>query len=374
MTNPKNLGFQALMTLMLFSLFTSSANAASTSTNPSTGSPRIDAQDDNLDAARQRISGVLGFKENSHDFGIVHRGEKLKYGFKFTNTGKGPLSIQGVHATCGCTAVEVDRSKDYAPGAAGTVEVSLDTTDFLGYISKTVTVMSNERHLPDRTLTIRATIVGEFEVSPPLVDFGDVNSRQGAEQIIRIKPNNGYNLAIERVRFNQDTLDVGYAKEPATKDAKNTGTWIITVKLKSSAPTGFFKDTLYVVNNSKSLPDLPIPIRANIKGSIDFTPKYLEFGAITSSDKASRSVTLQGSDEFQIVSTRTELNVNGVKIEGASDLVKISSLSHEKGKRLVTVDLTNKAGRAGSVHGKIYIETTDPQQKIVAVDVYAFFR
>jgi hypothetical protein len=34
----------------------------------------------------------------------------------------------------------------------------------------------------------------------------------------------------------------------------------------------------------------------------------------------------------------------------------------------------NKTEKAGSVHGRLFIETTDPQQKEIPVDFYAFFR
>jgi len=319
-----------------------------------------------VDAARQKATGQIGFERMEWDFGQVKRGEKLNYEFKFTNKGQGVLVLQGVHASCGCTAVEMEKGKEYKPGEGGVIKVGFDTTDFLGRVAKGITVMTNERHLPDRTLTLRGIVVAEFEIDPPLVDFGDVYAREGSTQVVTIRPTVASGFAIERVRYNQDYLDVGYAKDG--------GRWVLTVKLKQNAQTGFFKESLYVVNNSKSLPELPIPVRGNVRGNLELAPRYLEFGQIAPQDRSNRSVTLKALEDFQIVSSRAELNINGSKFGEAEKLVEVKMLPHEKGRQLISVNLVNNAGQAGAVHGKVFLETTDPQQKQLTIDFYAFFR
>jgi hypothetical protein len=66
------------------------------------------------------------------------------------------------------------RQGNTGPQESGAIDVTFDTTDFNGPVVKTITVMTNERHVPDRTLSIKATVVSEFEVNPPLADFGSV--------------------------------------------------------------------------------------------------------------------------------------------------------------------------------------------------------
>ena len=325
-----------------------------------------DNSDKAVNAARQKSTGQIEFDRLDWDFNQVKRGEKLQHEFSFTNKGQGILEIQGVHASCGCTAVEIEKGRQYRPGEGGVIKVTLDSTDFLGRIAKGITVMTNEKHLPDRTLTMRAIVVAEFDVRPPLVDFGEVSTRDGAAQTVVITPTANSGFSIEKIRYNPDYLDVGYAKDG--------NRWVVTVKMKKNAQTGFFKETLFVLNNSKSLPELPIPVRGTIKGNVEFSPRYLEFGQIAPQDKSNRSVTLKADDDFKIVSTRVELNVNGSKMEGADKLVGISMVPHEKGKQLVSVNLVNNSGHAGAVHGKVFLETTDPQQKQLTIDFYAFFR
>lgn len=310
--------------------------------------------------------GSLKFEDTSHDFGDVYRGNQLVYAFKFVNGGQGPLTIQGVHAACGCTAVEIDKGKKYQPGESGVVEVKLDTTDFAGNLVKSITVLSNEKLLPDRTLTLRAFVKAEIEAVPPLADFGDAPSSQVATRIIRIKTIGGAKVDVKDLVYNQDVMTATIVKD-------GDG-WNLTVGLKSGLTPSFLKETIIVKNTSTHLKELPIPVRANIKGNIDYAPAYLEFGAIAQDDVARRSLTMRGATDFNIVGTRAELIVNGRRIDDSTKFLKIDALPHEKDKQLVSIELKNVASVSGSVHGKLIFATSDPAQKELAVDFYAFFR
>jgi hypothetical protein len=115
-------------------------------------------------------------------------------------------------------------------------------------------------------------------------------------------------------------------------------------------------------------------VRATVRGNIDYAPAYLEFGAIAPSDRARRSITMKGPSAFDVTGSRTELIVNGRKVDDASKFIRIETLPHEKEKRLVAVELSNAGSLSGSVHGKLFLQTTDPDQKELALDFYAFFR
>jgi hypothetical protein len=316
--------------------------------------------------AAERQDGKIRFDDTSFNFGDVYRGAQLSHRFEFTNVGTGPLTIQGVHAACGCTAVEVEQGKLYAPGEKGHVEVRFDTSAFEGRVVKAITVMSNERHVPDRTLTLKAFIKSEVEADPPLVDFGDSVSGEGATQLVKIKPLGKKPVRVSDVVYNKDILTV-----TATE---SKGEWILKVDLKPDLPPGFLKETIVVKNSSEHLAEMPIPVRANVKGNIEYSPVYLEFGAIAPEKAERRTLTLRGLSSFDVVSNKAELLVNGRKIEDGSALITIETLPHETRKKLVTVELKNAAKTAGSVHGKLILETTDPKQKEVSVDFYALFR
>jgi hypothetical protein len=45
-------------------------------------------------------------KETSFDFGRIPQGKPVTHNFVITNTGKDPLVIENVQASCGCTTPE----------------------------------------------------------------------------------------------------------------------------------------------------------------------------------------------------------------------------------------------------------------------------
>ena len=86
---------------------------------------------------------TMSFRELSHDFGTVMEDTKHLYNFVVTNTGKKPLFIQDVKASCGCTTPKKPE-KAIAPGKSDIIAVEFHPkVGQLGRQDKTVTVMAN---------------------------------------------------------------------------------------------------------------------------------------------------------------------------------------------------------------------------------------
>jgi hypothetical protein len=88
------------------------------------------------------VAPVMTFEKESHDFGIVTNGEKVKYEFRFKNTGKTPLIISNAEASCGCTVPEYPR-EPIVPGGEGTISVVFDSSGRIGMQNKLISVYSN---------------------------------------------------------------------------------------------------------------------------------------------------------------------------------------------------------------------------------------
>ncbi len=73
--------------------------------------------------------------------------------FSFTNTGKVPLILNDVKASCGCTTPEWTK-EPVLPGKNGTIRVTFNPKNRPGSFSKTIQVNSNA-DLPVVTLAIR---------------------------------------------------------------------------------------------------------------------------------------------------------------------------------------------------------------------------
>jgi hypothetical protein len=311
-----------------------------------------------------RTKGQLKFTRLSHDFGVVTRGQKLEAEFAFENSGDGPIVLQGIHAACGCTATEAVIGSAYQPGDRGAIKVAFDTTDFVGSVSKSITVMSNEVAMPARTLTLSAVIVSDVKVDPPLADLGNVKAGASAS-MTSVLTSKSADVSIRSVQFNEKVLNVRYREEDRR--------WLIEVALKPDLPTGFLKETITVETTSKLQREIRIPVRAMLVGPIAHSPSYIEFGAIARQQSTARTVALKGDRQFDLREAKVELHVNGIKQEEPQRFLKLRMDSSPSTEKKVEINLINSDSQAGSVHGRLVFKTTERHQSQLAVDFYAFF-
>ncbi|MBK7650590.1 MAG: DUF1573 domain-containing protein [Flammeovirgaceae bacterium] len=101
---------------------------------------------------------AFAWDSTSHDFGKIKQGTPVTHEFKFTNTGKAPLVITNVQASCGCTTP--DWSKEpVMPGGQGFIKATFNAAS-PGAFNKTVTVTANIE-----TGFVQLTIRGEVQVA-----------------------------------------------------------------------------------------------------------------------------------------------------------------------------------------------------------------
>lgn len=102
---------------------------------------------------------VATFEAQNFDFGKIKQGAPVTHEFKFTNTGKVPMIITNVAASCGCTTP--DWSKDpIAPGGKGFIKATYNAAS-VGAFNKAVTVTAN---IPNGS--IQLFIKGEVSQTP----------------------------------------------------------------------------------------------------------------------------------------------------------------------------------------------------------------
>jgi hypothetical protein len=92
--------------------------------------------------AEQNLT-TMSFNVLDHEFGTVKEDTKHLYNFVVTNTGKKPLFITDVKASCGCTTPKKPE-KAIAPGKSDIIAVEFHPkVGQLGRQDKTVTVTAN---------------------------------------------------------------------------------------------------------------------------------------------------------------------------------------------------------------------------------------
>ena len=120
--------------------------------------------------AAQPAEDPLVLKETEHDFSMIPQGKPVYYSFLITNTGKSPLKLDDVHASCGCTTPEWSRDP-IAPGQSAQIKVGYNAAG-VGEFEKYITITYNSTQ--SKMLKIKGTVWKAPEGSAPAnasIDF-----------------------------------------------------------------------------------------------------------------------------------------------------------------------------------------------------------
>ena len=96
------------------------------------------------------------FQEPEFDFGEVTEGDIVTHHFKFTNTGKVPLTIMNARSTCGCTIPEWP-DEPIAPGGTGEIIAKFNTDMKKAQQKKVITVTANT-YPNDTKITLKGLV------------------------------------------------------------------------------------------------------------------------------------------------------------------------------------------------------------------------
>jgi archaellum component FlaG (FlaF/FlaG flagellin family) len=107
-------------------------------------------------ATENKDQAEITFDKEIHDFGTIPQNVPATYTFTFKNTGKEPLIITSVSASCGCTQPEWSK-EPIKKGEKGFVKATYNAAS-PGAFNKTVTVVSNGKRG-----TVVLTLKGEVK-------------------------------------------------------------------------------------------------------------------------------------------------------------------------------------------------------------------
>jgi Protein of unknown function (DUF1573) len=99
---------------------------------------------------------AITFAEPEFNFGNVKEGEVVSHKFKFTNTGKAPLTILECRASCGCTVPEWPKTP-IPPGGTGEISAKFNTDGKHEKQAKTIFVTANT-HPNETHLTLKGFV------------------------------------------------------------------------------------------------------------------------------------------------------------------------------------------------------------------------
>jgi hypothetical protein len=99
----------------------------------------------------------IKLEKNQYNFGDVKEGEVVTAEIPYKNVGESVLKINNVKSSCGCTAVVLE-GKELKPNEAGTLKIELDTSNYSGRITRTVTLFSNDPKNNRETILLFANV------------------------------------------------------------------------------------------------------------------------------------------------------------------------------------------------------------------------
>jgi len=110
-----------------------------------------------LSASQKNKAPQVSFESRSHDFGKVEKGGRVEHVFRFKNTGKRPLKIRKIRATCGCTTVRPEK-KVIPSGETGSFKAILSVGSRKGQLHKSIYFISNDPENSNIRLSLKAKV------------------------------------------------------------------------------------------------------------------------------------------------------------------------------------------------------------------------
>lgn len=101
-------------------------------------------------------SSNIEYTEETFDFGELDEGPLVTHEFKFKNTGKEPLTLSNVKASCGCTTPDWPKEA-IAAGEEGVIKVTYNTKGRVGPFNKAITITSTAAE-PTSRIYIKGTV------------------------------------------------------------------------------------------------------------------------------------------------------------------------------------------------------------------------
>lgn len=113
--------------------------------------PMIQAQAPSVTTppASRPTAPVMTFDALEYNFGSIKQGEVVTREFRFRNTGKEPLLINGAQGSCGCTVPEYPK-EPIKPNESGVIKVTFNSAGKMGVQDKTVVITYDT----DKTITL----------------------------------------------------------------------------------------------------------------------------------------------------------------------------------------------------------------------------
>jgi len=247
------------------------------------------------------------FAEKEHDFGTVARGADTVYKFAAKNIFTQDIELVSVRSSCGCTSPSIEK-KILKTGDIGYVTARFNTRTFTGLHGATLTVQVRWNHqgtmrTAETQLRVSGNIRGDVEFKPGAVKFDDIEQGKVAERSVEVANNGSSSWKIVDVRGVSADLEVEMTPK---RRAAGRVAYELLIRLKDSAPAGYFNEQLVLVTNDAQNPRIPMHITGRIVPGITVAPQPLLLGGVNQGQQISKKVLVSGKQPFRILGVNSD--------------------------------------------------------------------
>ncbi len=253
-------------------------------------------------ASAQNWAGEM-FGEQKHDFGIVARGAKAEYRFKFENKYKEPVHVHSVTTSCKCTTPSV--TKDLVNSRESSeIVCKFNTESFTGQRSADVTVRFDKPYWAEVKLRVTGIIRGDIFVDPGIIEFGQVEQAATSSKSIRISHQGNTNWRIADVKSTCPFVKVQLKELFRGQGVVN---YEMIAELTDKAEPGYLQNELilYVTqprgaNRTASDVRVPITFTANVTAALEVSPSVVKLGPLKPDESATTKLVIKSKVPFTI--------------------------------------------------------------------------
>jgi hypothetical protein len=247
------------------------------------------------------------FPEQEFDFGVVARGADTVHRFEAKNIYKEGVRLVSVRSSCGCTSASLEHPS-LKTGEVGYVVATFNTRTFTGMHGATLTVEvewddNGSTRRGETQLRVHGNIRGDVVFQPGAVRFENVDQGHQAEQLVRVTYAGRSDWKIKDVRGTSRAFEVELIE---TQRSTGRANYELVVRLKDTAPSGFFNDPLILVTNDDQNPRIPLHVSGRVVPEISVAPEPLMLGEVARGQQITKKVIVRGKQPFRIVSVECD--------------------------------------------------------------------
>jgi hypothetical protein len=247
------------------------------------------------------------FEKQAYNFGTVARGADTVYRFAAKNIYKQDIELLSVRSSCGCTTPSIDK-KVLKTGEVGYVTATFNTRTFTGLHGATLTVEvrwsdNGTWRRGETQLRVDGNIRADVVFKPGAVRFDSVEQGKISEQKVSVAYAGRSDWKIVDVRGASDYLEVEMTQKPRSAGRAD---YELLVRLKDTAPAGYFNEQLVLVTNDEQNPRIPMHLSGRVLPAISVAPESLLLGEVARGGQVSKKVIVRGKTPFRILSIQCD--------------------------------------------------------------------